>query len=307
MSDQTSSVQPTGPAESTARPLVSIITPSFNGARYLEACIRSVQAQTYERVEHIIMDGGSTDETAEVVARYPDVIFHSAPDEGMYDALNRGLERASGEIVATLNTDDAYEREAIAAVVAHFTRHPGTDVVFGDALFVDDNDRAAYTYRGLPFSWIRYVSMGASSLVTPAVFWKRALHTRLGMFDTSYRMGADFDFFARFRGVEVRHLNRILVRFRLHGQALSYRQVERGFMEKRRVLSALGIQDSPGRRMIEQVARILFLLVCFRPPLVMVTRALRRFRRGQSLAPQDPPAVEPAPGSPTGQNPDPVS
>lgn len=307
MNEQTSSGHPAGLTEPDEHPLVTIVTPSFNGARYLEACIRSVQAQTYDRVEHLIMDGGSTDDTAEVVARFPHVVFHSAPDEGMYDALNRGLERASGEIVATLNTDDAYEPEAIAAVVAHFTRHPGTDVVFGDALFVDENGRAAYTYHGLPFSWRRYVSMGSSSLVTPAVFWKRTLHARLGWFDTSYRMGADFDFFARFKDLEVRHLARILVRFRLHGQALSYRQVERGNLEKRRVLDSLGIPDSPGRRLIERIARILFLLVCFRPPLVMIMRGLRRYRRGQGQATDVLPSAVEAHGSPTGHHDDPVS
>ncbi|MEB3186799.1 MAG: glycosyltransferase family 2 protein [bacterium] len=288
-------------------PLVTIVTPSFNGARYLEACIRSVQAQTYAPIEHIIMDGASTDDTAALVARYPHVVFHSAPDEGMYDALNRGLERARGAIVATLNTDDAYEPGAIAAVVELFAKHPGADVVFGDAVFVDEHDIPAYTYRGLPYSWRRYVSMGASSLVTPAVFWRRSLHERLGFFDTSYRMGADFEFFSRFKGLEVRHLGRILVRFRLHAQALSYRQVTRGHQEKRRVLSGLGFRDDPLRRALEHAARFVFLLVCFRPPLVMVTRGLRRLvttQVGTRLRPAS--DAPPAPPS-TGGDPDPVS
>jgi glycosyltransferase involved in cell wall biosynthesis len=257
-------------------PLVSIITPSFNGARHLEACIRSVENQTYPSIEHLVIDGGSTDETHAILARHPHLRVTIGPDAGMYDALNKGIREARGMIVATLNTDDAYEPEAIAQVVRHFEVHRLAEVVFGDALFMNEQGQPQYIYRGLNFNWKRYVSMRASSLVTPAVFWKRAIHDRIGYFDDTFRMAADFEFFTRFKHLEVHHLPRILVRFRLHEHALTYRHVALGQIEKRRVMEQLGIGSGLWRRTSERVAQAIFLLCCFRPPFVMLRRAWQR-------------------------------
>ena len=179
-------------------PLISIVTPTFNRAPFLEYTIRSIEQQTYRNFEHIVVDGGSTDETLELLNRhrekYP-LRWISEPDRGMYDAINKGLHLARGDVLAYLNSDDLYFPWTLATVVDGLTRNPDADAIFGDALTIDDETGVQRASWGWPFNldFVRRVGF----LVQPTVFWRRAVYDDIGPFDDSLRYVADCDYWMR--------------------------------------------------------------------------------------------------------------
>lgn len=262
-----------------SKPLVSVVTPTFNSERYLERTIRSVLAQSHEPVEHLIVDGGSTDGTLAIVARYPHLRLIQGRDKNMYDALNKGLRAARGEIIGCLNSDDQYAPGALAAVAEAFARDPASDVVFGHATYVDEDDRRLFDLAALPFSWRRFASLDFSSLCFSSVFWRRGIHERVGYFDDDYSMAADFDFYLRFKSLRLRRLPRVLSLFRNHAEAQTYTKQEKSRAEVARILAAVGVHDSPLQRLKWKLGKLLFVLVCYRPPLIMVRRGVRKLGR----------------------------
>ena len=129
-------------------PLVSIVTPSFNQARFLEAAIESVLGQDYPHLEYMIVDGGSNDGSLEIIRKYERRLawWVSEKDAGQTDAINKGLARANGRILAWLNSDDSYEPGALRAAVDFLLGHPETGLVYGDANFIDEAGRDAVRY-----------------------------------------------------------------------------------------------------------------------------------------------------------------
>src|SRR4030095_6506219 len=125
------------------RPLVSIITPSFNQARYIEATIQSVLSQDYPRIEYLIVDGGSTDETVEIIKKYEGRLAWSVSeqDQGQTDAINKGFGHTNGQILAWLNSDDTYEPGAVSAAVKYLLDHPDVGMVYGDCNFINEDGR----------------------------------------------------------------------------------------------------------------------------------------------------------------------
>lgn len=124
-------------------PLVSIVTPSYNQAQYLEDTIQSVLTQDYPRIEYIVIDGGSTDGSLEIIKKYADRISYwvSEKDKGQTDALNKGFAASHGSILAWLNSDDTYRPGAIRAAVEYLSRHPQVGMVYGDLDFIDENGK----------------------------------------------------------------------------------------------------------------------------------------------------------------------
>jgi glycosyltransferase involved in cell wall biosynthesis len=184
--------------DSRQTPLVSIVTPTLNRARFLEMTIRSVRNQTYPRIEHIVVDGGSTDRTTELLRRYEGtygLTWTSAPDNGMYEAINRGLRQASGEIVTYLNSDDLYFPWAVETIVGAFARNPRADFVFGDAVNVEDVSGRVILYFQMPFNADHIRRCGF--LCQPAVFWRRGVLQDEGDFDASLRYIADCEYWMR--------------------------------------------------------------------------------------------------------------
>ncbi len=182
----------------TGQPLVSIVTPTLNRAGMLEATMRSVIAQTYPHVEHVIRDGGSTDDTLELLRSYEGryrMRWTSKPDAGMYHAINDGLAEATGEFAAYLNSDDLYFPWAIETVVRHFQSHPEADFVFGDVLAIDDATGDQQMILNPPFDldFIRRVGF----LTQPAVFWRRGVFGDGKPFDERLRYVADCDCWMR--------------------------------------------------------------------------------------------------------------
>jgi hypothetical protein len=166
------------PAESGSRhaggPLVSILTPSFNQARWLGDNLRSVRRQTYEHIEHIVMDGGSTDDSVAVLEADcgPRVVWRSEPNAGQSDAINKALRRSTGEIIGWLNSDDAYFSRTVQHVVDVFARHPDVDVVYGHAALVGADGFVLHGIWSPPFdrSLLRHYNF----VVQPTVFVRRS-------------------------------------------------------------------------------------------------------------------------------------
>jgi glycosyltransferase involved in cell wall biosynthesis len=189
------------------RPKLSIITPSFNQGEFIERTIRSVLDQGYENLEYLILDGGSTDETVETIRRYEDRIswWVSEPDEGQTDAINRGLERATGDVIAFLNSDDHYLPGAFETAIAALERS-GALWVAGAARFVDEHDREIEKpWRPLPpssteITWPRgrhWWLLAPWGVPQPSTFWRREAFERVGPFRQDMHYAFDTEFMLR--------------------------------------------------------------------------------------------------------------
>jgi glycosyltransferase involved in cell wall biosynthesis len=199
--------------------LISIITPSFNRAAMIADAVESVLAQAYPNFEHIIVDGASTDGTLDVLNKYPHLRLLSEPDRGMYDAINKGLALAHGDIVAWLNTDDLYPPGTFAAVTDAFAARPDALAISGAAeTFADsaDGPRVLKTDQAMDDSdfWRRIVE----APVPNGWFFKKSLFEKIGNFDPSYRFVADREFLIRvaLAGIRPVSVARTLYRYRLH-------------------------------------------------------------------------------------------
>ena len=178
---------------------LSIITPTLNRAHFLEEAIGSVSTQAQSEIEHLVLDGGSTDGTLDLLARHPHVRVVSEPDQGLYDAINKGLQLARGEIVGWLNSDDRLAHGALAAVLAAFD-DPSVEAVSGTAEFFERKEGKEIVIRRLAGAEVRALNVRNVTLVTPAInarFFRRAFCKRVGEFDLRYRIAADREWLLR--------------------------------------------------------------------------------------------------------------
>jgi len=195
----------------TDRPLVSIVTPVLNRARTILGTLESVAAQTYPYLEHIVVDGGSTDGTLEILEGFAHLFpyrFVSGHDGGMYEAIGKGFAMARGEVLAYLNSDDRYLPWSVASSVGALDR---ADVVFGDlGVVIEREPRAAFQVQFYPPFDLRYYTW-VTTLGQPTVFWRREVTERIGGFDTSYRLLGDCEYWLRaaVAGARFRHLREI--------------------------------------------------------------------------------------------------
>lgn len=201
---------------------ISIITVTFNAADTVTATLDSVASQTYDDIEHIVIDGASTDGTQEIVTRHVRTIsrFVSEPDAGIYDAMNKGLKLATGEVIGFLNADDVYENENVLQHVAEHIAQNELDAVFGDAVFVDPAhpSRSIRRYRSDRFRPDR-IAWGWMP-AHPALFLRRGVYERFGVFRIDYKIAGDFELVARvFHGqtLKYHYVPEVLVRMRTGG------------------------------------------------------------------------------------------
>lgn len=175
----------------SAKPLVSIVTPSYNQARFLEKTMRSVLEQDYALVEYLVVDGGSTDHSVDLIRKYENKLawWVSEKDSGQAEAINKGLARAKGEIVAWLNSDDYYMPGAVTAAVKALQDHPQAGFVYGDVRVVGEDESVLNQLTYGDFDLIDLMSF--QIIGQPAVFMRREVLERAGYLDLSYHLLLD--------------------------------------------------------------------------------------------------------------------
>ena len=205
-------------------PLVSIVTPSYNQVAYLEDTIRSVLEQDYEPIEYVVVDGGSTDGSVEIIERYADRLawWTSEPDDGQAQAINKGFAHTSGEILGYLNSDDTLLPHAVSRLVAALEADLELVCAYGDALWLDPSGRTMG--HALAHSWdpVPMLRSGSARLHQPAALWRRAAWERVGCFEESLHYTFDTLFFLRLATIgPARHLPEPLAGYRLHPDSKS--------------------------------------------------------------------------------------
>jgi glycosyltransferase involved in cell wall biosynthesis len=179
-------------------PLVSIITPSFNQARYLEATIQSVLEQDYPRIEYIIIDGGSTDGSVDVIRKYEGRLasWVSEKDHGQTDAINKGFARAKGDILAWINSDDTYNPGAVGAAVKYLMGHPDVGMAYSDCNYIDEEGHVIGTFPAAQTDLLRlrrgYVHIPQQTMFFRAKYWQQ-----VGPLDPSFYFAMDYDLWTR--------------------------------------------------------------------------------------------------------------
>lgn len=206
----------------SAHPLVSIVTPSFNQAPFLRRTIESVLSQAYPQIEYILVDGGSTDGSLEIIQDYADRLAHweSIPDKGQTDAINKGFALANGKYLAWLNSDDIYQPGAIEEAVTYLENHPHVGMVYGDCTFIDAHDREIGRF---PSAQTDYSSLRRGYVHIPqqSAFFRADLWQKVGPLDPSFYFAMDYDLWVRLaREASLVYLpGQVWASFRLHGDA----------------------------------------------------------------------------------------
>src|SRR5829696_7401218 len=231
------------------RPLrFGIVTPTLNAERYLEATLRSIWSQASDDIviDHVLVDGGSTDGTTAVAEAFPTRVVVATDDRGMYDAINRGMSMVEGDVVGYINADDEIAPGALAAVAAAFSHRPEARWLMGKREFIDGDGAAFAWMQPVPFSLRSYLGLGWSCVLQKTVWMRSDLYSEVGPFDTTFRNTGDYDMYARCRRVaKPLILRRTLGRFRLHGDQLSFKPDVMA-RESRRVQEKNGRPDRIG-------------------------------------------------------------
>ncbi len=172
----------------------------LNGKVSVEDCIKSVRSQSYDNIEHIIIDGGSTDGTQDVIDKYGDKISHfvSEPDNGIYDALNKGIKRATGSVVGLLHSDDLYANENVIDLVAQAFNKNNIDSCYGDLLYVSKSNinKTIRYWKSSNYSFEKFKAGWMPP--HPTFFVKKEIYDRYGCFNTDFRIAADYELMLRF-------------------------------------------------------------------------------------------------------------
>jgi glycosyltransferase involved in cell wall biosynthesis len=199
-------------------PLVSILTPSFNQAPYLEETIQSVLSQDHPRLEYMIVDGGSTDGSIEVIKKYEHKLawWVSEKDQGQTDAINKGFARASGEILAWINSDDTYEPGAVSAAVKYLQEHPNVGMVYGNCNFINEAGRVIGRFNSAQTNY-RLLRQGYAHIPQQTMFFRADLWKQVGPLDPSFYFAMDYDLWTRIAArTEIKYIPQTWANFRLH-------------------------------------------------------------------------------------------
>jgi glycosyltransferase involved in cell wall biosynthesis len=260
-------------------PRITIVTPSFNQAAYLERTICSVLDQGYPNLEYIIVDGGSTDGSVDIIRRYADRLawWVSEPDRGQTDALNKGLRRATGEWVAWQNSDDIYYPGVFHDLAAAAAKNLQAGLIIGDMMLIDEHDHPLRDIRYVKPSYKALLAEGML-LANQAAFWRRSLQERVGLLDEGYHCSFDYEWFIRLaQHAEGVHVDRIWGALRLHGETKTSLLAQRFQEENQRILT--GREMPSWQKKLYKLRRLALMLS--HGQVAYVLRGLLRQARGQ--------------------------
>ena len=200
---------------------ISIITSVYNNKETIEDAIKSVLSQSYDNIEYIIVDGGSSDGTLEIIEKYKNDIAHyiSEPDKGIYDGLNKGVQLATGDVVAFLHSDDIYASDTIIEDIAQEFQKSKVDGVYGDLIYTpkEDTTKILRYWKSKPFKpeMLKQGWMPAH----PTLFLKKSVYDKYGTFDLNFKIAGDYDFMLRVlsAGISVSYLPQVFYKMRMGG------------------------------------------------------------------------------------------
>lgn len=226
---------------------VSIITICYNRKGTIAKAIESVLIQDYPNIEYIVIDGNSNDGTKEIVQSYADKISHfiSEPDKGMYDALNKGVSLATGDVIGLMHSDDEfYDSSVVSQIVAAFQNNPNTDAVYGDGIYVsnDAEERLVRNRIGGSYS-LKKVKSGWLPL-HPTVYLKKSVLEKYGHYNLDFKIASDTEFLLRYLfkyQIKMTYLNTYIVKMRMGGLSTSYKRVIEVLMEDYRIYKYHGL------------------------------------------------------------------
>jgi glycosyltransferase involved in cell wall biosynthesis len=229
-----------GKGMKTNSPLVTIVTPSFNQADFLEATICSVLEQDYPNIEYHVVDGGSTDDSLKIIRKYAERIswWVSEEDSGQAEAINKGLKRAKGEFVGWLNSDDIYQPGAISSAVEAFRSNPQAGVIYGDAWSIDSQGTAFNIMRAGQYSLVDLLAF--SSICQPAAFMRSSILEKAGYLDLAYHHVLDHYLWIRMAQLApLVHVPKIWASARYHEQAKNRKSSEGFSIEAMQLMGKL--------------------------------------------------------------------
>jgi len=201
---------------------ISIITVCYNSEKYIQSAIESVINQDYKDIEYIIIDGNSTDGTIEIIKKYKNKIhkFISEPDKGIYDAMNKGIKLATGEVIGFLNSDDLYQNNSVISNIVEGFVNKDCSIIYGDLFYVKPGNPQIIIRSWNSKSFVRGSFKKGWHPPHPTFYVKREIYEKYGVFNLNYRLAADFELMLRFLEnyhVKSYYLNQPLVRMRLGG------------------------------------------------------------------------------------------
>lgn len=234
---------------------ISIVTPSFNQAAFLEDCLLSVKTQGYPSVEHIVMDGGSKDGSADILRDYSarpgweHLQWRSEPDKGQSDALNKALRMATGDVVGWLNADDRYRPNCFETILRGFETYSQADILYGDYTYIDESGRVWRIRREIEFNWFILHYLHMLYIPTTSSFFRRRIFEEGNWIDTRLQFAMDYEFMLRLahRGYKFQHIEALLADFRFHGASKTVAHADK----QREEHDAIGASYAPLLRKIQ--------------------------------------------------------
>ncbi|MDF4204141.1 glycosyltransferase family 2 protein [Maribacter sp. SA7] len=204
------------------KPLVSIVTGTYNSSKFIGDCVKSINDQTYKNIEHIIIDGNSKDNTVSIIEHMPNRVSKliSEKDDGIYDAMNKGLKLADGEILGILNSDDFYNSEEVIQNVVEAFEDPNIDCVYGDLVYVEQLNTDKVVRNWITGPYKENAFRKGWHPAHPSFFVRNSVYKKLGYFNLNFGLAADFELMLRFlegNKIKGKYIPSPMVRMRLGG------------------------------------------------------------------------------------------
>ena len=218
-------------------PKISVVIPSFNQATFIEGTLRSVIDQNYSNLELIVIDGGSTDGSIEIIRKYEKYITYwvSEPDGGQTKGLIKGFNRSTGNIQCWINSDDLLEKGTLARVADYFESYPNIDAVFGNSLWINEADQPLREQREIPFN--RFIWMYTYNYIPGmSMFWRKEIYDKVGGLNPDFDLSMDADLWIRFAEVgRIAHVGEIWSRMRFYPEQKNRRLRDKSYVEGLRI------------------------------------------------------------------------